>query len=276
MWRSIVPWHPATAWALAASFATFVLTMLAHGFDSGVRGGLAVFVTWAIVRELAPKRALASALAPFAAIAWAIPGETDVLSCVGVLAAARVASRTIGDPPTLLDRALLVGLAAWMSLRPAGLPVALVLAAILFTDHPRARARVSGLAVLAAALLVGATEGTLQLRPGWDDPALPAQVLIALTGAAAAWLLVAPMPHRLRARDDRRRGQLVGERIRIARVATVACVGAAIAWVGLDGAFELSCASAALLAAGLGGARLPAQRVRTRDDAPPAAAATAR
>jgi hypothetical protein len=263
MWRPIVPWHPATAWALAATSLTFTLTTLAHGFDSGLRGALAVFVTWAIVRELAPKRALASALAPFAAIAWAIPGDTDVLSCVGVLAAARVASRTVGDPPTLLDRLALIGLAAWMSLRPAGLPVALVLAAIMFTDVPRARARVSGMLVLVAALLVGATEGTLQLRPGWDDPTQLEQLLVALTGAVAAWLLVAPLPRRLRARDDRRRGQLHGLRIRTARIAVVACVGAAIAWAGLDGAFELSCASAALLAAGLGGARLPSTRKST-------------
>jgi hypothetical protein len=100
------------------------------------------------------------------------------------------------------------------------------------------------------------------------------QVLLALTGAATAWLLIAPLPRVLRARDDRRRGQLHGSRIRVARLATLACVGATIAWMGIDGAFHLSCASAALLAAGLGGARLPAVRGEAASDDP--AVATAR
>lgn len=265
LWRAVVPWHPATAWALGASWATFAATSFSHGLQSGVRGGLTVFVAWAIVRELAPKRAFASFLAPFAAIAFAIPADTDLLACVGALLAARIASRSVGDPPTLLDCAVLVPLAGWVATRPAGLPVALVLAAIVFADSHRMRARLIGIAMLVVVLVVGATEGTLTLRPGWDDLADQAHVLLALAGAAAAWLLVAPLPRLLRARDDRRRGHLRGVRIRVARLAAFASVAAAIAWVGLDGAFELSAASAALLAAGLGGARLPA--LRGPDDA---------
>lgn len=245
---------------LFAASATVIATALAHGVGSGVRGGIVVFLAWAITRELAPKRAIASLLAPFAAIAFAIPGDADLLACWGVLMAARLAARTVGDPPTLLDCALLLPFAGWVAMRPAGLPVALVLAAIIFSDSRRARARVTGLGALAVVLAVGATEGTLTPHPGWDDPATLAQVLLASAAAATTWLLVAPLPRRLRARDDRGRGQLRGVRIRTARIATLACVGAAIAWVGVDGAFELAAASAALLAAGLGGARLPAAR----------------
>ncbi|MCW2928058.1 MAG: hypothetical protein JWM86_2026 [Thermoleophilia bacterium] len=252
--RPIAPWHPATAWALAACSTVFVTTSLAHGLGSGFRGAVAVFLAWAITRELAPKRALASALAPFAGVAFAIPADTDLRACFAALLAARIAARTVGDPITRLDVVSLTVLCAWFAQHPAGLPVALVLAAVVFADGPPRRARVAGVLALAAAIGVGALEGTLTLRPGWDDVAVPGQVLITIAGAATAWLVVAPLPARLRTRDDRRRGHLSGDRIRTARVVALAGVLAAVAWVGLDGVFALSSASAALLAAGLGGA----------------------
>ena len=104
-----------------------------------------------------------------------------------------------------------------------------------------------------AALVVGSTEGTLTVRPGWDDHALAAQVLLAIAAASALVLVAWPLPGRLRARDDRRTGPLHGTRIRIARIAAAAAVVAAVGWVGTSAVFELSSASAALAAAALGG-----------------------
>ena len=258
--RSIAPWHPAAAWALATSFAVFVSASFAHGLSGGFRGAVAVFLAWAITRELAPRRFVASMLAPFAGVAFAIPGDTDLLSCVGVLLAARVASRSVGDPPTLLDCIALVPIAAWLATRPVGLPVALVLAAVVFIQDHERRLRLTGALMLVVVLLVGSTEGTLTVRGAWEDPSLAAQVLMASAAAAALVLLAWPLPRRLQVRDDRRRGPLLGARIRVARIVTVAAVGAAIAWVGTSGVFELSSASAALLAAALGGAGARAAR----------------
>lgn len=262
--RSVAPWNPATAWMLTASFAVFVTASFAHGLSGGFRGAVAVFLAWAITRELAPRRFFASMLAPFAGVAFAIPGDTDLLACVGVLLAARVASRSVGDPPTLLDCIALVPFSAWLATRPDGLPVALVLAAIVFAQDRARRLRVTGALMLAVALVVGSTEGTLTVRTTWEDPTLPAQVLMAATAAAAVILVFWPLPRRLHVRDDRRRGHLVGARVRVARIVTVAAVGAAIAWVGSSGVFELSSASAALLAAGLGGPG--ARAVSTADE----------
>ncbi len=260
LYRSVVPWHPATAWALSTSFAVFVSASIAHGISGGFRGGVAVFLAWAITRELAPRRAGASLLAPFAGVAFAIPGDTDLLSCVGVLLAARIASRSVGDAPTPFDCLALVPIAGWLATRPEGLPVALVLAAIVFVqDHAR-RLRLTGALMLVVVLVVGSTEGTLTVRGGWDDPALAAQAIMLLAIASALILLVWPLPNRLRVRDDRRRGSLHGSRIRIARVVTIASVVAAIVWVGTSGAFALSSASAAIVAAALGGAGARAAR----------------
>jgi hypothetical protein len=260
IYRTIVPWHPATAWALATSSVVFVGAGLAHGLSGGFRGAVAVFLAWAIVREVAPKRALASLLAPFAGVAFAIPGDTDLLACVGVLLAARIASRTVGDPPTRFDCVALVGIAAWLATRPVGLPVALVLAAIVFVQDHRARLRITGAVMLLVVLLVGSTEGTLTVRGGWDDPSLAAQACMLVAAAGALVLLAWPLPRRLRTRDDRRRDHLHGARIRVARVAVVASVAAAVAWVGTSGVFELSSASAALVAAAIGGAGARARR----------------
>lgn len=258
--RSIAPWHPATAWALFASTIVFVTAGISHGFSSGLRGAVAVFLTWAIVRELAPKRFLASLLAPFAGVAFAIPADTVLLASVATLLAARIASRTVGDPPTPLDRVLLVAGAGWLAMWSVGVPAALVLGAVCFSDEHRLRARVTGVGILVAVLAVGSIEGTLTLRPEWTAPPLQGQVLLAFAAASTVWLLLAPLPARLRVRSDRRRGQLRSARVRTARVATLACVGAAVAWTGTDGVFALAPASAALLAAGIGGARLPAAR----------------
>jgi hypothetical protein len=252
--RSPAPWYPAAGWAWFASIVVLVGAGASHGFDAGVRGAVAVFLAWAIVRELAPKRWLASLLAPFAAVAFAIPAETDLLACFGVLLVARIALRSVGDPPTLLDCAILVALSGALALRPVGLPVAIVLAAIMWADAPPLRTRVAGLVALAAALVVGSTEGTLTLRPDWDDPAMGAQVLLAILGAAMLVLVAWPLPRRLAVACDRRRGgKLQGVRLRSSRLAAVSCVLAGIAWTGTDGVFELSAASAAIVAASLGG-----------------------
>ncbi|MCW2927321.1 MAG: hypothetical protein JWM86_1289 [Thermoleophilia bacterium] len=265
LYRSIVPWNPATGWALSTSCSVFVSASFAHGVTAGFRGAVAVFLAWAITRELAPKRGIASMLAPFAGVAFAIPGDTDLLACVGVLLAARVASRSIGDPPTPIDRIALVPIAGWLATRPVGLPVALILAAVVFVqDHDR-RLRFTGALMLVAALAVGSTEGTLTARGGWEDPALAAQALMALAAGCAIVLLAWPLPRLLRTRDDRRRGPLHGARIRVARVVTIAAVAAAVVWVGTSGVFELSSASAAIVAAALGGAGARAARTPDTD-----------
>jgi hypothetical protein len=255
IYRSVLPWHPATAWALTASTIVLVGAGVSHGIDAGTRGALTVFLAWAIVRELAPRRFLASALAPFAAVAFAIPANTDVLSCVGVLLAARIAARSTGAAPTLLDCLLLVPLAAWLATRPEGLPVALVLAAVTFIDEPVARVRGAGVAMLVAALLVGSTEGTLTVRFAWEDGyALGTQLLFALLAASSILLVAWPLPRRLRVRDDRDRAHLRGTRIRAARVVVVAALLAQLAWTGSDGVLALSAACAAIVAAAIGGA----------------------
>ena len=272
LYRSVAPWRPAVAWIWLASAIVLVSAGISHGQAAGTRGALAVFLAWAIVREIAPRRLAPALLVPFLAVAFAIPADTDVLACFGVLVAARIAARSVGDPPTVLDIVLLVPFAGWLATRPAGLTVAIVLAAVVFVQQPhRARERIGGLLMLATALVVGSTEGTLTVRPGWDDHAVGAHVLLGLAALSAIVLLVWPLPAQLRARDDRGRGPLRGGRIRVARIAVVAAVAAATCWIGSSAVFALSSASAAVVATAVAGAgaRRASDTLADKEDARP-------
>ena len=261
LWRSVAPWYPAVAWIWFACAVVFVSTSIAHGIEGGTRGTIAVFLAWAIVREIAPRRFLPAALAPVAAVAFAIPVHTSIPACVAVLIAARVASRSTGIAPTWLDAAGVLALVAWCATQPAALPAALVLAAVTVATGRRSRLlRIVGAGGLVGALVIGSVEGTLVVHGGWDDHATAAVTIMGLAAVGAVWILLVPLPARLRARTDRTDESLYGTDVRTARFAVVGSVIATIVWTGTDGAFLLSSASAAILATALGGARVRAAR----------------
>ncbi len=258
LWRPIAPWRDrSTAWAWFASIVVFFGAGHAHGWLHGARGGIAALLAWSIARELAPRRTVAAAIAPLLAIPYAIPALTDLVACLGALLVARVTLRGASRRLTIVDHGVLVALTGWLATRPEGLPVALVLAAVAFADDRRLRSRVAGVSMLAVAIAVGALEGTLTARPGWGDHAVAAQVVLAIALVAAALLLAWPSPPRLRT----------------ARFAVVACVLAAVAWTGTDGAFALSSACAAIVASAIGGfgasaiLEAPGEHRSTRKDA---------
>lgn len=255
--RLLAPWHPAVAWALAAAAAVGIATAVSHGAHSGVRGALIVVLTWATVRELAPRRALPALLAPVAAVAYAIPERVDLLASLCVLLAARVASRSTGRSLTGVDCGVLVVLAGWAAARPAGLPAALVLAGVVFSSDGRARNRSTGALVLVAALVVGSTEGTITIRADWAGSGTFGLALLVVAAIGSALLVATRLPARLRARDDRRREPLRGPRVHAARVAAVASVAAAALWVGRAGVFELGAVTAAVAVCGLLGRTVP-------------------
>lgn len=257
--RTLSARHPASAWALASATIVLVGAGLEHGWHSGLRGALSVILAWALVRELAPLRVVPSLLAPFAAVAYAIPAETDLLACVGMLLAVRITARTVGDVPTVLDCIVLVPVVCLLALRPAALPTALVLAAATYACSSMVRLRLTGVVMLVAALTVGIVEGTITPHPaGWDDRSAAGRVLVVSVAILALHLVRMPLPRWLSARDDRGISHLSGTRIRSARVVAVLGLLATGAWIGVDSVFVLSCVSAGIVAAGIPSARMPA------------------
>lgn len=260
LYRSPLPTSFAASWAWFATIVVFLSTWHSHGLDSGIRGAAAVFFAWALVRELAPMRPLPSLFVPLLAIAFAIPEHTDILACGAAVVMARVASRTVGASLTWLDYVVLVPFAAWAATHIVGLPVALVLAAVIFVEESGWRSRVFGIVTLVAVIVVGSVEGTLTMRGGWDESSDGKIGLMLILAVAAFRLVITRLPVRVRVRDDRKRDWLRGANVRVARIAIVAALGAAIAWDGTDALFHLSALSAAVIAVGLGGVKLRVRR----------------
>lgn len=252
--RSFAPWHPAAAYALGCSLLIGLLAGISHGASSGVHGGLAVFLGWATVRELAPSRLVPGLLAPWTTLVFAIPAEADLRACLVVMLAARIAAGTTGGAPRLLDCAVLVALAAWSAVHPAGFPVALVLAAVLFVEGGRIRHRVAGALALGGAMLVGSLEGTATVRATAGSPNTAELVLDGLVLVAALVAIARRPPTRLRERPDRGTAGLVGRRVRSARIVMLFTLAAATVWTGLLAPFTLAAGSGALIAVALSGA----------------------
>lgn len=253
--RSLVPTRPLEAYALGWALVVGIGAAVSHDPWSGVRGGGAVLFAWMITREIAPGARWPALLAPPLALAAAIPGRSDLLACFTVLVAARLAVRSVGDQPTTIDGVGLVVLAGVASVTPVGLPAALVLAAMLMGERPLLL-RALGLAALAAAIAVGALEGTLAL--GFATAPGPHQAWLVLCAAGAAAGIVALALCRrgpLASVDDRHRRPLSGGRLTSARLACLATLGAAVAWTGWSAGADLSAVVAALVATSLAGAR---------------------
>ncbi|MCG6942372.1 MAG: hypothetical protein LJE69_14115 [Thiohalocapsa sp.] len=162
--------------------------MAAAGAATGA--GLAVFLAWAICRELDPDRAGAAVVASLLAIGGlAALGLPSIGACILVVLAVRVLNRTTGMPATLLDGLLLLALGVWVGLDrgwlyPAAAAAALLGDSLLPAREPRRFAM--ALAGAAAAF------GILYLL-GFPDAGDDAQPSLA-AGAAAVLALLLILP----------------------------------------------------------------------------------
>ncbi len=80
----------------------------------GVNAGLAVFLAWALCREMDPDHAWSAFVAAGLAILGLLWGQPDLLVLFWVLMVVRVVNRTVGLPATVLDLLLVVGLSGWL------------------------------------------------------------------------------------------------------------------------------------------------------------------
>lgn len=231
--------------AAAAGAAVAGGVALAAGSGGGaamgwaVRGGLAVFLAWAVARELDPDRTLSAALAaPLGLVALAA-GAPSLLAVTAVLLAARIAVRTTGLWPSRLDlvaMAVLAGLAGWQLHGVwAGLALAGVLA--LDTRLPRpAPARSLAGAVVAAGAALGAAIAGDGFAGGWVLPDVPEAFV--LGGGALAVLALRHQPPV--STGDYTGVPLDGIRLRAGRLIVVAALAATALAGGGAGVATLS------------------------------------
>lgn len=226
LWRSLSPRNPQhLAMALTASAAAGVRLAVdlsagdapAAAVAAAINAAVTVFLGWAVARELDPDRP-ASALWAAAVTAGLllVVGSAPAGAMVALLFALRVASRSTGAAPTVLDLLFLLLLAGAVAATPrgwiGGLAVAVALAWDSALPQPApARNRVAALAAAAATVAVAVAAGTLEVGPVRPEAASWAAFALGLAGFLLA------RSYEPAARQDRGGSAVSGPRMKAAR-----------------------------------------------------------
>ena len=181
----------AAAWLLRGLLTE---AWLAAGADAGL-AALAVFLAWALCRELDPDLVAAALVAAglcalaLGAAALLRLGPPALAPLFAVLLAMRVLNRTTGVPATPADVVGLLGLAVWLALRGDWLYLGLGIAAVLIDGvmSPRSLRRLLMLGAASVAAIGGAW------LAGQEPAALrPASNMVAIVLAVGLSLLLLP------------------------------------------------------------------------------------
>ncbi len=234
----------AGAAALAARLLddTGVLESLTDAFGAGV----AVFLAWALGRELDPgnnSSALAAELGAFALWFW-LPSSPGLL--LATLIAARLMVRSTGRPPTRGDLIFVVLLGTYVATQEAGPAATVGLAATLVVsrslgggDHPRSM--IAALAILIA----GGTAAAIADSVGhWYDLDVTSSVVLGAGVLSVPFLGL----QSVRSRADYTGELLDARRVRIARWFTAVIALGGFAFAGGLGVSRMAGAWAALVA----------------------------
>jgi hypothetical protein len=186
--RPIDPRYPSN---LHAVFGTGLaaLVVVAYNAVAGVSldtspfaAAIAVFIAWAIGRELDPDRNVVAVLAMAFSLLAVLIAPPELMLGAGVLAATRITSGTVGAPLRSLDLLALVGLAALLG---AGGITVVAVPGLLIASVVGAAGRKQAV-ILSAALVVAAAAGALISRPSLAWEAGPGAALIMLALSLAA------------------------------------------------------------------------------------------
>jgi hypothetical protein len=163
----------------------------------GIGAGLAIFLAWALARELDPDHDLSAFVAvALAIVALAALGLPPLLPLFWILLVMRVVNRTVGLPARPLDSLAVLGLGLWLTWQASWI-YGLMTAVALFLDGWLAP-RLGRHRVLAAIVVVGtvvlAVLGSPLPRGDWDSVLLT--WLYALTAILFSMAMVTLKPAR--------------------------------------------------------------------------------
>lgn len=250
------------AGAAAAGLALVRGTGAGSAPAAAIQAGLSIFLAWAIARELDPDSPRSALLAMPAAGAILFTGRPYLAGVLGVLLIARIALRSTGGFPTLLDLIFLAALAASLARTVPGVPVALVLALALAvnasggpiagpvpqpTTHEPGpgRSRAGAIVVIVFAAVSAWYFGSLKLS--WRVPdAAQWAVLVLAAGACLMLRIGHPV-----SRDDRNRATLLRTKLVYGTWMSVLAGVLTVAWIGGPAVPALSGLWAALLGVAL-------------------------
>lgn len=212
---------PSNRWVLAATpfagaaaglIALLAGSSLSDAVGYGIGAGGAIFLTWALTRELHPDRPVLAVLASAAAPVAVISSSPSLLSAAVVLLAARMLASTTGDLPQWIDAAVVVALAVPAGFSAVG-PGVLIGAGATLGILGRRRLEELGLAL---ALVVIGVVALLRGDPaGWQwDPFL-------IIGGLAG-VLALRGPKAVATDPDSGTGLIPESGVRVARLLTLA------------------------------------------------------
>jgi hypothetical protein len=209
-----------------------------------VSASIAVFLAWAIARELDPDHPASAAIAiPIALLLLVSLGPASLVVSTGVLLGARMTAGTVGTPLCLLD---IIGIVALSALLGASLLGVVGFAAMMigvFMDEPHFKRAVA----IAAAGTTAFIAVALNSGTAWAWMMPDAAGWVALVVAAGGSLLVVPAASPM-ASTDRHTGIVRRERITVARVSVGLMVVAGFILAGGTGIAALAATAIAALA----------------------------
>jgi hypothetical protein len=161
----------------------------------GIGAGLAIFLAWALARELDPDHNLSAFVATALAIV-ALPTLSlpQLLPLLWMLLAMRIVDRIVGLPARPLDSLGLLGTGLWLTWRGDWI-YGLITAAALFLDAwlaPRLRRHLALAAIVLVAVVLLALLGGAMPRGDWDSTLL--MWLFALTATLFSIAIVTLEP----------------------------------------------------------------------------------
>lgn len=231
--------------------AATLIWRLATGADDplvwAVRVGVIMFLAWAIGRELDPDDTLSAGLASIVVVPLLALGTPSLGAGAAVLIAARIAVRTTGVSPHLIDGVVLTGFAAYLGSEADAWPALGVLILAVGTDryaHPPGPVRTLWFA-LAMTVAATVTAFALSDTTDWVQPTIPEWIVI---GATAALEFLAIVNTRApTSTADYHPGDLSETRLRFGRVLTVFALVVGVVYVGGPTVADLTPAWAALI-----------------------------
>lgn len=232
---------------------------LAAAIVDGALAGLAVFLAWALARELDPDRdhaAFAGALVALVTALWLGPPRFGSLFLL--LLALRIVNRTVGPPARPLDTLAILGLAVWVAwsggwIAAFAATLAFLLDATLPPPH-RTHLAAAG----AALALTGVAATRAGFPPAWSPATAISVVALVLL---LPYLRVIRASARLVTRTDAGARPLDPRRVRSAQALGLLSAVIAVSVEGVTGLAALSPLWSALVGCGLyfaAGGRRPA------------------
>ena len=258
-----VDWHYPTNRAIilialgvfvsGTAFQVFQGTAFLTSAGWGLSAGLAVFLAWALTRELDPDHDLAAFVAAVLTLAgiviWGL--NSSLLLMLWLIEAVRVLNRSVGLPVQLFDSLLLLGLGGWMVWQ--GYPEVGALTAVVFfvDDRLNSHSRQAKVMVWLSLLL---SLGLTLLRPSERlelGTGLPLAMIAGLVVSGALFTWVIGGSHTPRAVCDVGGSRLHGACVQAGQILGLVTAVVFVARYGQMG-FDLALPLwAALLGAGL-------------------------